>query len=356
VEPISSTTRSEPTIVGLVAFLVALAASLVAPAGRAAETDEATARILFVEGRKLAAGGDYAQACSKFEASYRLDPGIGTNFNLADCLEHTGRIASAWAHFLDVVAATRAANQNDRELVARARASALEPRLPRLVVNASAPILGLTVRRDGIPLPETSWGTAVPVDPGEHVIEATAPGKKTWSTTLTVAATPDTTSLSVPELENAPTAKPPALAMPSAPDLPPSLLASQTTPPSSSRHVNVPLIVSGSIGVVGLTTGAIFALKFRSDNDQAKGLCANDICGSIPEKTHHDTLVSSAYTDRTVALVSAGVGGAALLAAAYFWWRPLHPRRGASARAESARFDLQLASTGSWTADVRVPW
>src|SRR4051794_32728475 len=84
----------------------------------AAESDEAGARALFAEGRKLVDAGNYPAACIKFQDSFRLDPGVGTNFNLADCLERIGRTASAWAHFLDVAAATRAAGQVERERVA----------------------------------------------------------------------------------------------------------------------------------------------------------------------------------------------------------------------------------------------
>ena len=111
-------TRSDRRATALVRLLLLLVGALLPAALRAAEVDEAAARVLFMEGRKLAASGDYPAACTKFEASYQLDPGIGTNFNLADCYEHTGRIASAWARFLDVAAATRVANQPERERVA----------------------------------------------------------------------------------------------------------------------------------------------------------------------------------------------------------------------------------------------
>src|SRR5205807_91874 len=101
--------------------------------------------VLFLEGRKLAAAGDYAAACPKFEDSYRLDPGIGTNFNLADCYEHRGLIASAWARFLDVAAATKAVGQSERERVARARAALLEPKLARLTLEVEGTEPGLSV-------------------------------------------------------------------------------------------------------------------------------------------------------------------------------------------------------------------
>src|SRR5215831_11151206 len=105
------------------AALAALAAgALHAGAAHAAnEVDEAAARVLFGEGRRLAGTGDYAGACPKFEESFRLDPGIGTGFNLADCWEHLGRTASAWGRFLGVAAAAKAAGQTEREQVARAR-------------------------------------------------------------------------------------------------------------------------------------------------------------------------------------------------------------------------------------------
>src|SRR3954452_21806015 len=77
----------------------------------AAESDEAGARALFAEGRKLVDAGNYPAGSIKFQDSFRLDPGVGTNFTLADCLERIGRTASAWARFLDVSAATRAAGQ-----------------------------------------------------------------------------------------------------------------------------------------------------------------------------------------------------------------------------------------------------
>src|SRR5262252_9083843 len=144
-DEISSMTRSERRA-GVGACLLVVLVGWLVPAGlRAAEVDEPAARALFMEGRKLAASGDYTRACAKFEASYQLDPGIGTNFNLADCYEHTGRIASAWTRFLEVAAATRLANQPERERIARARAGALEPRLAHLVVNVAARPPGLAV-------------------------------------------------------------------------------------------------------------------------------------------------------------------------------------------------------------------
>jgi len=284
----------------------------------AAESDAAGARVLFAEGRKLVDAGNYEAACPKFEDSFRLDPGVGTNFNLADCLEHIGRTASAWARFLDVAAATNAAGQVERERVARWRAAVLEPRLGRLIVEVSSPVEGLVVERDGIAIGQGSWGMAVPVDPGVHVVEATAPGKRKWSQNVTVSDAPTTVSVSVPELEAAPREEPvPA---------PPLLVSTASPVPSAEpvRRWSIPVVALGSLGVVALGTGMVFAFQVQSENGEAKALCPSSTCRNLDEKTRHDTLVSNAYRDRTWAIASAGIGGAALLAAAYLWWRPIH--------------------------------
>src|SRR5882724_4994889 len=143
-------------------------AALVAAAPVQPEQDEAAARVLFREARVFAERGEYAMACPRFEASFRLDPGMGTSFNLADCLEHIGRTASAWARFLDVAETTKAAGQLERERTARARAAELEPLLSRLTIEIEKPAAGLMVRRDGITIGEALWGVAVPLDPGVH--------------------------------------------------------------------------------------------------------------------------------------------------------------------------------------------
>ena len=99
-----------------------------------AQSDSAAARALFAEGRQLMSAEKYTEACPKLEESLRLDPGMGTQFNLAHCWEKLGRSASAWAMFLDVAAAARAGNQPQREAAAKERAAALEPKLTRLRV------------------------------------------------------------------------------------------------------------------------------------------------------------------------------------------------------------------------------
>ena len=317
-------TRIDRGIATPVALLLGLFIWLLSPVLSAAEPDQATAKALFAEGRRLAAGGDYARACPKFEDSYRLNPGIGTNFNLADCLEHLGRTASAWARFRDVATATKAAGQFDRERVARARAAALEPNLSRLTLDMQYRVPGEIVYRDGIVVADFFWGIPVPVDPGEHALEAVAPRKNKWSAKATVGPSAESVTVSVPHLEDA-LPDQPLVFPPSSPAASVAVMTVEDTHPSTRTHWTIPVITLATVGVVGLASGAVFALNFQSANDQAKTLCANNVCGTTAEKSAHQTLVDDAYRDRTLAFVGAGIGGAALLAAAYLWLRPRHP-------------------------------
>src|SRR6185369_16874031 len=115
------------------AIAMGISAALLASGAARADlsSDKAAAEALFNHAKQLVKEGKLSEACPKFEESLRLDPGIGTLLYLADCLEKSGKTASAWARFLEAAAAAKAANQADRETKARQRAAALEPKLSR---------------------------------------------------------------------------------------------------------------------------------------------------------------------------------------------------------------------------------
>jgi hypothetical protein len=76
----------------LVAWSIAATVALSAPLAEGQE-QAATAEALFREARELSAQGHYAEACPKFAASQKLDPGYGTVYNLGECLSREGKIA-----------------------------------------------------------------------------------------------------------------------------------------------------------------------------------------------------------------------------------------------------------------------
>jgi hypothetical protein len=172
------------------AALVALAVGLTASHGARAQGGEAAATALFDEGRKLMAAHKYAEACPKLAESERLAPSGGTLINLADCYEHTGQTASAWVAWKDAAARANAAGKADVEKRALSKAAALEPTLSRLTVSvdSASDVAGLEIKNDGVAVGHAELGVALPVDPGSHLVEATAPKKKPFSTKVDVAA------------------------------------------------------------------------------------------------------------------------------------------------------------------------
>jgi hypothetical protein len=299
-----------------VGFALCCVAALAGPAG--AQTDSAAARALFSEGRQLMSAEKYAEACPKLEESLRLDPGMGTQFNLAHCWEKLGRSASAWAMFLDVAAAARAGNQQQREAAAKERAAALDSKLSRLRILVPEPVPDARVFRDDQEVGRAAWGTAMPVDPGNHVIRMTAPGKRAWSQDVKVPSTSRTFSVSVPALEDLPKVEP------GTPAARPEAVVDRSSPRDrggsrSDGGANVAGLVIGGVGIAALATGTVFALQGYSDNQAALELCRDGpdgrSCTDRPEQDRHTRLVNDAKREQLIGLVALGVGGAAVITA-----------------------------------------
>jgi hypothetical protein len=147
---------------------------------------DAAAEALFGEGRELMTAGKTAEACDRFQRSQLLEPKVGTLLNLGDCREREGQLAAAWAAFMEASSLAIRDNDEIRATEARRRASLLEPQLGSLTIKVTT-VPGLAITRDGTPVAAAAWDSSVPVDPGTHVIEARAPGRKSWSTTVEVA-------------------------------------------------------------------------------------------------------------------------------------------------------------------------
>jgi hypothetical protein len=143
--------------------------------GTAYAQNPAAAEALFEQARAAMAAGSFDIACARFRDSDKLDPAVGTRFNLADCEERRGRVATAWSLFRGVLA--ELAQDDDRRPIAEQRARALEPRMPYLTLLRTAETPeGVRVRVDGIELGEGSLGVPLPMDPGAHVLQVLVPG------------------------------------------------------------------------------------------------------------------------------------------------------------------------------------
>jgi hypothetical protein len=303
--------------------LMALVSSTTAAwsvAARADSGNAAAAEALFTEARRLVAAGDYTNACPKFAESQRLDPSVATLLNLGACYEKAGRTASAWATFREAISAAQAARRDDYLGVAQKRAAVLEPLLPRLVISEkNATIPGLEVQRDGVAVTQAEWGVPIPVDPGEHVVAASAPGKKRWETKVTITTGAPPTTVEV------------AVAAP-----PPSPSESHDSAGAPQRMAG---IIVGGVGIVGLAVGTGFVLSAKSKYDTSLTDCVQgtpNVCNATGVSERN-----SARTSGDIASVAFGVGIAAVASGVVLWFTA------PSGRSDAARVGLVPAPGGA---------
>jgi serine/threonine-protein kinase len=276
-----------------------------------AQDSKIAAEALFDEGRALMNEGKYAEACERFARSDELDPAPGTLLNLAGCYEKLGRTASAWATYRRAGALARARGQGEREKLASERAAAIEPELARVKIDVpdEARIEGLVIRRGDTEVERATFGVSVPVDPGSIVIEASAPGRRPWTTTLSVTPkSAQTVAIPVLQLEDA--------ASESVDGEPPPLVTTESIPatadsdpdPGSSQRMLGYIV--GGVGIVGLAVGTGFALSARSQNEDSKSFCRTD----DPNRCSAEgvALRDDARSAGTIATIAFGVGLAAI--------------------------------------------
>ena len=248
--------------------------------------------------------GRFATGCPALSESYRLDPRPGVLFTLAECENKWGKLASAFTHYqayLDLFERMRddeKAHQRGRDRVATVQRDRLRDELPQLAIAlpATAPA-GTTVTRDGQPLGAPSLGTALPVDPGEHVVVARTPDGVAHETRVTLARGEHRRV--VADL-TAPVAPPPQ-------PLPPAV-----PPPESTSTARTLAWVSGGVGVAALALGAVAGAVVLHDKSTISSDCGADHTCSQPG-------VDAASTARTFGLASDvgfAAGGAALVASA----------------------------------------
>lgn len=270
-------------------------------ASAADASEKAAAEALFDEGVELLKQGELEKACQKLESSQKIDPGVGTLLYLADCYEKRNLTASAWATFREA-ASTAEARGDDRADIAKERADRLNPRLSRLSivmeVGEDAKTPGLEIFRDGLSVPKALWGTATPVDPGEHVILVRAPGYEDEEVRVTVQGEAATATLIVPRLRKAQATEEELVE--------PERASGGTGVGNTQRALGIGL---GAAGIVGLGVGAVFGGLAIAKNNEAldpNGLgCTATAC---PTAAGVDA-TNSALTFATVSDVGFIAGG-----------------------------------------------
>ena len=259
--------------------------------------DPAAGEALFAEGRAAAKAGNYQLACEKFHESQRLDPAIGTVFNIADCEERLGHLATAWTKYREVL--QKVGPEDARHAIAKKQSEALKPRLPKLLVLGDQLPVTATVKRGLVELGRASFGTALPVDPGDHEIVVSNAGYEDarFRVQLKEGQTTEVTLRLGPKLAEGG-----------------STDGGQTVePPSDNRTLG--WILAG-VGVAGLAVGSITGLMVLGKKSTVDDNCdADKRCNQtgLDAVDAGQTLAPISTTGFIIGVLGLGVGGYFLL-------------------------------------------
>lgn len=220
--------------------------------------DRAAAEVFFNEAIALVDQGQVAEGCRKFESSQKLDPQLGTLLYLATCHEQEGKTATAYAEFTEARNQAERAQKADRSQQAVSGLERTGAKLSRLTVTAEEPLPGLVVRVNGREL--KLLGEALPFDAGKLEIEASAPGRESFRTSLELAVGPVNESLVIPPLA--------------------PLTEAGTTAPPSDSELPLPWIIGGAgagLTVVGLVFGGVAIAQSSAADEHCRGaLCTQE--------------------------------------------------------------------------------
>jgi tetratricopeptide (TPR) repeat protein len=156
---------------------------------RAFAQNSAQAEVLFKEGQQLMTEKKFEEACQRLTASFKLDPQPNTELLQGECFKNLKKTASAYNAYLD--ASTTLARGSDAQKYAADQAKALEAQLLKVRVQVTPLAAGLQMKFDDDTKTRDKdfVGIDIALDPGEHDVTVTAPGKHDFTKHFTLDST-----------------------------------------------------------------------------------------------------------------------------------------------------------------------
>lgn len=303
------------TSLGLFCTMAQLYA-LPAHAEDASAAETAAARALAVDGLKLAQANNCSDAVPKLERAEKLYHSAVVAIRLGECYVAVGRLVEGTELLRKELREPQPSEPTPALTKALERAQKLldttKPRIAGLTIKVAA-AQDMGVKVDGNLVPSVLIDTEIPIDPGEHAIEVTAPGfiksssrvslnegeKK--SVTLTLARDPNAA------LPEPPRDKPSESAAP--PPQKPEPISSNPPPPAPAPTPNhTAAYVALGVGAAGVITGGVLGVMTIKRHADLKDQCPNGIC---PPDKQSD--LDSAKTLGNISTIAFGVGGAGLV-------------------------------------------
>jgi hypothetical protein len=282
-------------------------ASAAPPAHGQADADRATARALGQDGESALASKDFKRAEDDFRRADSLVHAPTLMIGLARALAAQGKLVAAQEAYQRIIrdgvppGAPAVFSKALKE--AKKEVQDVEPRLGGMTISVRATgggdVAGVTVVLDADPVSSASLGVRRLVDPGAHVVRASAAGYKPAELQVNV---PESGSVDAPlSLEKDATAPvPPADASAT-----PALAAMSSQPAQGASPL--PWVAFG-VGAAGLGVGVVAGvLALGKHSDLAKS-CTGGSCGPA-QQSELDSYHSLGLIS-TVGFIVAGVGAA----------------------------------------------
>lgn len=245
----------------------ALSTALGPPARAQSPEELRAARELFQDAYKDEQDRRYAEALEKFQRVSRVRESASVRYRIASVLEALGRLRESRDAFRALAARKNDLEKKEQEIAdsAAERAAGLDEKIPKLVVRTERePAAGTRVTIDGAEVPASTHPRAIELDPGEHVVQSSAPGARPFATKVRLGEGGQM-DLTVP-VEAAPAAVPPP--RPEEPPPPPP-------PPSSDRTVAYVAVAAGSVLLV---SGVVLLIIRESDIADIRSKCPSGVC------------------------------------------------------------------------------
>jgi hypothetical protein len=250
-----------------------LAVCLVATASpHVARADEPSAAVLdkareqFRKALSLEVAGNYEAALSMFKEVALIKSTPQVRFHIATCEEKMGDWVQAIGSYRLALHEAQQANAKDVTDAAGEAIATLEPKIPKLTITRGDGAKVASVELDGRALGGASVGAPMSVNPGPHVIKASAPGREPIQVEMTVAER---------ETKQVELVLPPAPEGAAAGGLGSGASAGDAAPAGPSA-MKVAGFVTAGAGVVGLGISGVFFLMRQGAISDLDDQCGPD--------------------------------------------------------------------------------
>ncbi len=315
--------RSRFAVMG--SLIVVLCASTAGAQNEPTAADTAAARELAIEGLKLADAGHCAQAIDKLFRAEKLRHSPIVLGRLGECQIEEGKVVDGTEDLQRLLHEPVPSNPPASLGRARERAQSVLDAAKSKIASLTISVRGASdneVTVDGQPVSALLLDRDRPTDPGEHVVEASAPGclKSTRHVTLAAGEKQEVT-LKLRIDPTAKTAAPPATAdNPSAPLLQPktemsSTVMTETSPAMQSAPHHTASTILWVTGGAAVAAGGVFGYLAMNDKRTLDNQCVNGACPTGSKGTLDS---ANRYATVSTVLIGVGAAGAALGTVLYF--------------------------------------